>query len=610
MGEQNVPAPGPTDPATGRPGGAPAEVDPRTGAVREVDLPTEPVTALLDAAVAGHGDRVALEFLGTTVTYRELGAAVARAAALLAAAGVRPGDRVALVMPNCPQHVVAFYATLRLGAVVAEHNPLAPAAEIQEQLEAHGARVVVAWEKALDQVVPGGDPHGRTVFAVDLTAALPRRSRTLLSLPLPAARRQRDALRGPVPPGVRSWDREASRAPALPASVPVPDVTDLAVLIHTGGTTGVPKAVALTHLNLMVNAAQGEAWVGGLRHGAETFYAVLPFFHAFGMTLSLTFAVRMAATQVVLPKFDVDMVLAAMRRLPATFFPGVPPMFDRLARAAQERGADLSSVRYSISGAMALDPEVAARWETVTGGLIIEGYGMSEASPIVLGNPFTTDRRPGALGLPFPSTEIRVVDPEDPAVDVPDGEPGELLVRGPQVFAGYYRRPDETAEVLLEGGWLRTGDIVRRGEDGFVVLADRRKELIISGGFNVYPSQVEDAVRSMPGVSDVAVVGVPDGSRGESVVAALILEPGAQVDLESVRRWTQERLSHYAMPRRIAVLDELPRSQLGKVLRRKVREQLLEVGEHVQSAVSAMGEGLPRRRGTHRPADDASGDDA
>lgn len=587
---------------------ADGDVDPLTGVVREIPPPTRPVTALLGAAVRDHPERVALEFLGARTTYLELGAAVARAAAVLAAAGVRPGDRVALVLPNCPQHVVAFYAVLRLGAVVAEHNPLAPAAEIQDQLAAHGARVVVAWEKTMDQVAPGGDLGGRTVFAVDLTAALPRRSRVLLSAPLPAARRQRSALRGPVPAGVRSWDREVAAAPTLPGSVPQPDVADLAVLIHTGGTTGAPKAVALTHLNLMANAAQGEAWVRGLRHGEETFYAVLPFFHAFGMTLSLTFAVRMAATQVVLPKFDVDMVLAAMKRMPGTFFPGVPPMFDRLARAAEDRGADLTSVRHAISGAMALDPEVAARWEQTTGGLIIEGYGMSEASPVVLGNPFDERRRPGTLGLPFPSTRIRVVDPEDTSVDVLPGETGELLVQGPQVFAGYYDRPEETAEVLLEGGWLRTGDVVRRDEDGFVVLADRIKELIISGGFNVYPSQVEDAVRSMPGVSDVAVVGVPDGSRGESVVAALILEPGAQVDLEAVRRWTHERLSHYAMPRRIAVLEELPRSQLGKVLRRKVREQLLEVGEHVQTAVTALGDAAAARpKGRHPRRDDAGG---
>jgi long-chain acyl-CoA synthetase len=347
------------------------------------------------------------------------------------------------------------------------------------------------------------------------------------------------------------------------------------VLLHTGGTTGTPKAVVLTHRNLVANVTQNAEWISGLRYGAEVFSAVLPFFHAFGLTLSLTTAVRLGATQLVFPRFDPDMVLAATRRRPVTFFGGVPPMFARLADIAQERGVDLSSVRYAISGAMSLPPEVAAHWERVTGGLIIEGYGMTETSPVALGNPLGPDRRPGALGLPFPATEIRVVDPEAPTVEMPAGETGELLIRGPQVFAGYWANAEATAEVMLDGGWLRTGDLVRRGEDGFVTLADRRKELIITGGFNVYPSQVEDAVRSMPGVRDVAVVGVPDGPRGERVVAALVLEPGAHVDLAAVRRWAEDRLSAYAMPRAVTVLEDLPRSQLGKVLRRVVREQLL-----------------------------------
>jgi long-chain acyl-CoA synthetase len=564
------------------------------GVPAEITVPDHGVDALVEQAARRFGDRDALDFLGASTTFTELSDQVARAAGLLAAAGVGRGDRVALVMPNCPQHVVAFYAALRLGAVVAEHNPLAPASEIQAQLDAHGATTVVCWEKALDQVAPGGDLGGRTVWAVDLTAALPRRSRLLLRLPVAAARAKLATMRGPVPPGVRSWDREVRGAQPLSPGHPRPASEDLAVLLHTGGTTGTPKAVALTHRNLLANVAQGRAWVQGLCEGAETFSAILPFFHAFGLTLCLTFAVHLGATQVVLPKFDVDMVLAGMRRRPTTFLPGVPPMFDRLARRAVETGADLSSVRFAISGAMALDPDVARRWEEVTGGLVIEGYGMTESSPVALGNPLGPGRRPGTLGVPFPSTEIRIVDPDDPTTDVPAGGQGELLIRGPQVFAGYYGRPEETAEALLDGGWLRTGDIVRL-DDGFVVLADRLKELIISGGFNVYPSQVEDAVRSMPGVSEVAVVGLPDGARGESVVAALVLEAGARVDLEAVRRWTQERLSHYAMPRRIAVLDELPRSQLGKVMRRKVREQVLALSEQVHAVAADLADGASRR---------------
>ena len=542
--------------------------------VAPFSVPDLTVPQLLASAAVKVGPNVALDFLGATTTYRDLAAQVNRAAGALAAAGVRAGDRVALVLPNCPQHVVAFYAVLRLGAVVAEHNPLATRRELQAQLAAHGAQVVVAWEKTMDAVCPGGDLQGRTVLAVDLTATLPRRSRALLRLPVRAARTQRAAMRGEVPAGVRSWESEVRRAAPLPADETGPRTTDTAVLLHTGGTTGTPKAVMLTHANLIANAAQAATWISDLRYGREVFSAVLPFFHAFGLTLSLTTAVHLGATQMVLPTFDPDMVLAATRRRPITFFGGVPPMFARLATAAEEKGADLTSVRYAISGAMSLPPQVAAHWERLTGGLLIEGYGMTEASPVVLGNPLSPERRPGALGLPFPGTRIRVVDPEDPTVDVPAGEVGELIVHGPQVFAGYWADPAATAEVMLDGGWLRTGDLVRRGEDGFVTLADRRKELIIYNGFNVYPSQVEDAVRAMPEVRDVAVVGIPDGVRGERVVAALVLEPGAMVDLESVRRWTAERLSHYAVPREIAVLEDLPRSQLGKVLRRVVREHL------------------------------------
>lgn len=546
------------------------------GVPGELELPNLPVSRFLSDAARRWPERIALDFLGRALTYARVLESVERAAGMLLAAGVQRGDRVALVLPNCPQHLVAFYAVLRIGAVVAEHNPLAAAPELQAQLAAHGARVVVAWEKALDRVVAGGEDRGRRVYSVNLTAALPWRSRFLLRLPLPAARKQRQALRARVPSGVLSWDEAVAKADPLPADHPEPQSKELAVLLHTGGTTGTPKAVALTHRNLVANALQGIAWVQGLKEGDETIFSVLPFFHAFGLTLCLTFAVRLGATQVILPRFDVDLALAALKRHRVTFFPGVPPMFDRLARAAEERGADLRSIRYSISGAMALDPKIAERWERLTGGLIVEGYGMTESSPVVLGNPLSPERRPGTLGLAFPSTEFKVVDPEHPEREVAPGDVGELLVRGPQVFQGYDGRPEETAQVLLPGGWLRTGDLVHVVDD-FVVLTDRIKEVIISGGFKVFPSQVEEALRAMPGVSEVAVVGLPGGVIGERVVAAIVPTAGApRVTLDEVRAWASARLSPYAVPGRIECLDELPRSQIGKVLRRRVREQLLE----------------------------------
>ena len=381
-----------------------------------------------------------------------------------------------------------------------------------------------------------------------------------------------------IPAGVASFDDLMTAAAPLPGGHPLPSADEVAVLLYTGGTTGTPKAVALTHANARSNAEMSLVWASQTCEvGQETFYAVLPFFHAFGLSLSLLCAVGMAATQVVLPKFGADMVLAAWKRRPATFFPGVPVMFDRIVTRALATGVDLSSCKIAVCGAAANPRTVAESWEKATGGVIIEGYGMTETSPIVLGNPISPERRAGALGVPYPSTDVRVIDPDDPDRDVAPGQIGELIVRGPQVFTGYWENPEETEAVMLPGGWLRTGDLVRQEEDGFYVIADRRKELIINGGFNVYPSQVEEAIKGMPGVRDVAVVGMPEDSRdsrGESVVAALVLEPGAAVDLDAVRRWTQDKLSHYAMPRSIAVVADLPRSQLGKVLRRSVREQL------------------------------------
>lgn len=546
------------------------------GVPAEIHIPYIPVSRLLDDAARKWPDRVAFDFLGKTTTYAEAEKAVSRAASVLRAAGVHPGQRVALILPNCPQHVIAFYAALRIGAVVAEHNPVAPAPELQAQLDAHGAHVVVAWEKAVAQVAPGGDLRGRKIFAVDLTHELPRASRALLKLPFAAVRKKREALRARVPEGVVSWDEAVAKAEPLAADIAEPTPDDLAALMHTGGTTGVPKAVTLSHRNIVANAEQGIAWVQGMEEGKETVLSVLPFFHAFGLTLCLTFAVRLGATQLIVPRFDVDLVFDAMKRHPPTFFAGVPPMFDRLARAAEDRGISLRSIRYAISGAMPLDAKIAERWERLSGGLLIEGYGMTESSPVAMGNPMTAERRPGTLGLPLPSTEFRIVDPDAPSREVPPGELGELLVRGPQVFLGYFGRPEETAQVLLRDGWLRTGDLVRLDE-GFVVLVDRIKEVIISSGEKIFPSQVEQALRKMPGVGDAAVVGLPGGASGEMVGVAIVPSVGVpRVTLEQVREWVGAHLSPSALPRRLTFFEELPRSQIGKVLRRVVRERMLE----------------------------------
>lgn len=547
------------------------------GVPAEIDEPTQTLPEMMAASVRTFGRRPALEFFGAVTTYRELGEQIERAAEGLRRLGVGAGDRVALVLPNCPQHVVAFYATLRLGAIVVEHNPLYTARELRHQFEDHGARVAIVWDKVADTV--SGFPSDLTVehiVSVDLTAAMPLSKRLLLRLPVPKARESRAKLT--VSPKARhliAWKKLVDHR-KLSRRIPGPTLSDTALLQYTSGTTGVPKGAILTHANLRANAMQGRAWVPGLVDGEETFYGVLPLFHAYGMTLCLTFAMSIGAKLVLFPTFDLGLVTAAARTSPPTFLPAVPPIYDQLARAAARGTIDLSTVRFAISGAMSLPVATVQRWEEATGGLLVEGYGMTESSPVALGNPIGRTRRPGTVGVPFPSTEIRVVDPADTDVDLPAGERGELLIRGPQVFQGYWGRRGETADVLLADGWLRTGDIAEVSADGFVTIVDRLKELIITGGFNVSPSEVEDALEAHPDVVAAAVVGLPRSSGGEEVAAAVVLRDGAELDASALRDFCRTRLTPYKVPKRIVAVDDLPRSLIGKVLRRQVRERMLD----------------------------------
>ncbi|MGM7679539.1 long-chain-fatty-acid--CoA ligase [Microbacterium sp. A94] len=546
------------------------------GVPAEIGVPAQTLPEMIDASVKAFARRPALEFFGAVTSYRDLGEQIQRAAEGLRRLGVKQGDRVALVLPNCPQHVVAFYAALRLGAIVIEHNPLYTARELRHQFEDHGARVAIVWDKSVDTLADfPADLKLERIISVDITTALPFAKRLALRLPLRKARESRNKLTGtPQARGTLTWkklldNRRISRRTAGPR------LEDVALLQYTSGTTGDPKGAILTHSNLRANAMQGRAWVPGLVDGEETFYGVLPLFHAYGMTLCLTFAMSIGAKLVLFPTFDLDLVTDAARTSPPTFLPAVPPIYDQLARAASRGSIDLSTVRFAISGAMSLPVETVRRWEEATGGLLVEGYGMTEASPVALGNPMGPTRRPGTVGVPFPSTEIRVVDPSDPAVDLAFGERGELLIRGPQVFQGYWRRPGDTAAVLLADGWLRTGDIAEVSADGFVTIVDRLKELIITGGFNVSPTEVEQALEAHPDVVSAAVVGVPRSNGSEDVVAAVVLREGAVLDAGALRDFCRTRLASYKVPRRITAVDDLPRSLIGKVLRRQVRDRML-----------------------------------
>ncbi|MFQ4148937.1 long-chain-fatty-acid--CoA ligase [Arthrobacter sp. LAPM80] len=544
------------------------------GVPADIELPRESLVAMFERSVQEAGGLPAMEFFGRRTSYRDLGEAVSKAAEGLRRLGVKAGDRVALILPNCPQHVVAFYAVLRLGAVVVEHNPLYTSQELRHQFEDHGARVAIAWDKTVPALQGFADDVViDRIVSVSLLSEFPAIKRLALNLPLKRLRETRAALSGPAS-GAMPW-QELLNSPSLDSAHPRPSVHDLAVIGYTSGTTGQPKGAMLTHFNLHANALQGEAWMQGAELGKEVLYAVLPMFHAFGMTLYLTFGIRKQGLLVLFPKFDTDLVLAAMKKSPATIYCAVPPIYERTAVAAKEKGISLRSCKFCISGAMNLPDHVVKLWESVSGGLLVEGYGMTESSPVALGNPFHPTRRAGTIGVPFPSTLMKVVDVDDPATDVEQGEPGELLLKGPQVFQGYWNNAAETAKTLTEDGWLRTGDIVTVDTEGFTTIVDRVKELVITGGFNVSPSEVEDVLRRHESVVEAAVFGKSLERGGEMVVAAVQLVPGVVLDEAALRDHCKEHLARYKVPVRIIEVPDMPRSMLGKILRKQVKDTLL-----------------------------------
>ncbi|BDZ38391.1 long-chain-fatty-acid--CoA ligase [Microbacterium suwonense] len=432
------------------------------------------------------------------------------------------------------------------------------------------------WSKVVETVQQfPADLAVSSLISVDVTTAMPLMTRLALRLPVKKAREARDALTTKVR-GALSWESILASAP-LPATHPRPQTDDLAIIQYTSGTTGTPKGAALTHRNLLANAAQAQAWVPSITRGNGcVVYAVLPMFHAYGLTLCLTFAMSMGARLVLFPKFDPDLVLEVTKKHPATLLPLVPPIAERLLSASKEKGIPLTGTQVAISGAMALAHELVVPFEQASGGYLVEGYGLSECSPVLMANPVAENRVAGTVGLPLPGTECRVVDPENPTEDVPAGSAGELVVRGPQVFSGYYGKPEETDAVFVDG-WFRTGDIVTIDEAGFVRIVDRIKELIITGGFNVAPTEVEGVLRQHPDVEDAAVVGLPSDHSGEEVVAAVVIDGGKDVDVEAIREFARGILTPYKVPRRIFVVDELPTSLIGKVLRRQVREKLISL---------------------------------
>jgi long-chain acyl-CoA synthetase len=568
------------------------------GVPDEFGFPSVPLTRLLDDAASSFPGGVALAFLGTRITYRELKDLVDRFATALAGLGVTKGDRVAIVLPNCPQNVIAFFAALRLGAVVVQHNPLYTDAELRHQLADSGAKVVVCLDRVYDAIARvRRDTALEHVVVTSVVDYLPRSSRLKLSLPLAKARKAKAEMSAPVPKDapVTSFLPLLRRATSPARQAPLDPASDLALLQYTGGTTGVSKGAMLTHGNLVSNAYMNRLWDTEAVAGKEVTLGVLPLFHAYGLTVCMNATVLLGGTLVLLPRFDLDQVFAAIDTWKPTMFPGVPPIYKALTDSPKAKSHDLHSIRVCVSGAMKLPGEVQEQFERISGARLVEGYGMTETSPSTHCNPLTGPRRAGSIGLPLPGTRCRVVDRDDPTREVPVGEPGELAIAGPQVFSGYWGRPD-TDGVFTPDGYVLTGDIAIMDDDGYFTIVDRKKELIIAGGFNIYPSEVEEVVFRLPGVADAVVIGVPDRYRGETVKAYVVLQPGATLTQDDVVEHCARELTAYKVPKLVEFRESLPRTAVGKVLRRVlVAEEQAKAEQNLAPRPASVPGGFARR---------------
>ncbi|WP_344668028.1 AMP-binding protein, partial [Catenulispora yoronensis] len=572
------------------------------GVPTDVTIPAAPVTRLLDDAAADFGHRTALVFFGRKTSYQQLRGDVDRLAGALRALGVERGDRVALVLPNCPAAVTAFFAILRLGAVVVACNPLYTDSELRHQLSDSGAKVAIVFDGAyatLDAARPGTAVEH--VVSVCLADFLPPFKRRLLDLPLGAAREKRERLITPLPPGARAipYTELLATSPGPVEQVEVDPAKDLAVLQYTGGTTGRPKGAMLTHRNLVANAHQVRAWDPNAEAGRESVLCVLPLFHVYGLMLCVVTGVLLAGTLVLLPTFDPELVLDAVKHERPTVFPGVPPIYSKLLEHPKVGKYDLRSIRTCISGAMRLPVDTIDAFQAATGGRLAEGYGMTESSPVTLANPLNSNARPGTIGLPLPNTHVKIVDEARQDRVLPIGAAGEVVVFGPQLFQGYWGQEEET-RIALRNGWLYTGDIGVMSPDGYVTLIDRKRDVVIASGFSIYPSEVEDVLREHPAVYDAAVIGVPDAYRGETVKAVVQVAEGmgggVGVSAEELDVFCHQHLAPYKVPKIFVFRDELPRNMIGKVLRRVLREEdAVERGGVDGGGGGGGGEGLAGR---------------
>jgi long-chain acyl-CoA synthetase len=550
-------------------------------------FPERPVWSLLEESAEKYPDSPAVAFpvapMARRLTYRQLKEEAERFAGAMAAMGVGKGDRVALLLPNCPQFVVAWFGLQRLGAIPVGNNPLYTQRELAHQLEDAGVEILVV----LDLLYPLA---GAVRDTVGLKTVIVTKVGDYLGFPinkLAPLKQKREAQHEgrpwpPVPPNAEvTWWSELMRGTyPEPPPLQVDAVGDVAALVYTGGTTGLSKGAMLTHHNLVSNALQTGAWFSDVKDGEEAIMSILPFFHSYGLSAVMNVAISRAMKLILLPRFELEMALKALDKEKATLFPGVPRIYIAINESEETSKYDLSSIRACFSGAAPLPVAVAEKFEAITGGRLVEGYGLTETSPVTHINPIYGKRKFGSIGLPIPDTDCKIVDLDDPEKEVGPGREGELCIAGPQVMKGYWNRPDDTADMIRvhKDGirWLHTGDIATVDDEGYFSIVDRKKDMIIVSGFNVYPTDVEQVLYRHPKIQQVCVVGIPDAKTGEAVKAFVVLKQGEGASEQEILSWARDEkhgLTGYRAPKSVEFREELPTTMVGKVLRRVLLEE-------------------------------------
>jgi long-chain acyl-CoA synthetase len=542
------------------------------------ELPAErpPIPAMLLASARAHANRSAVSFLNARLSYAELELEIRRCAAGLRALGIGPGDRVAIQLPNLPQTVIAFQAVLWLGATAVMTNPLYTLRELEHQWRDAGVKVAILADFIWMHTVRPA--RARLTPQHYLVASIPEFLRFPLNLLAPLKlKREKEPKYAPFPaePGVQPFKRWLSQQTPL-SGPPVAREEGLAVLQYTGGTTGLSKGAMLSHANLSANVLQISRWFVSAEEGREVMLTALPLFHVFGLSVCMNYGLSIGANLVLLPNpRDTKELVSAVQKHRATLFPGVPALFNSLNNHPGIERVDVRSVKSCFSGSAPIAKDVLERFEQLTGARIIEGFGMSETSPVTHINPLVGLRKIGSVGIPVSSTEARIVSADDGRTPLPVGEAGELIVRGPQVMVGYWQRPEETAAALVDG-WMHTGDLATMDQDGYFRIVGRKKDMINHNGMKVFPDEVDGVLVGHPKVLESATIGVPDPERIESVKSFVVLRPGVSATVEELRAYCKTQLAGYKVPYEIEFLPELPKSSVLKILRRELREREIQ----------------------------------